>query len=204
MNTHKLYCRYVKGILDRVFAFLLIILLSWLYIIVAIAVKIDDPSGPVIFSQDRIGKNGKVYKMFKFRSMCVGAEKMAGGVYSDRNDERVTRVGKLLRRTSIDELPQFFNIIKGDMSFIGYRSPLTYHPWRWEEYTETQKKMFDIKPGITGWAQINGRRSIDWQRRIELNLWYRDNVSFMHDMKIVFLTIGKVLSNSDNENIKKI
>ncbi|MBQ0102175.1 MAG: sugar transferase [Firmicutes bacterium] len=199
-----MYCRYVKGILDRIFAFLLIILLSWLYIIVAIAVKIDDPSGPIIFSQDRIGKNGKVYKMFKFRSMCVGAEKMAGGVYSDRNDERVTRVGKLLRRTSIDELPQFFNIIKGDMSFIGYRSPLTYHPWRWEEYTETQKKMFDIKPGITGWAQINGRRSIDWQRRIELNLWYRDNVSFMLDMRIVFLTIGKVLSNSDNENIKKI
>ena len=137
--------------------------------------------------------------MYKFRSMVVNAE--AGGVYSDNNDPRITKVGNFLRKTSIDELPQFINIIKGDMSFIGFRPPLTYHPWPFEEYTEEQKKMFNVRPGISGWAQVNGRKTVEWHKRIELNVWYAENVSLFLDIKIALMTVFKVLRNSDNENI---
>lgn len=168
--------------------------------IVAIAIKLES-KGPVIFKQDRIGYKGKVYKMYKFRSMCVGAEK--SGVYSDKSDARVTKVGKFIRATSIDELPQLVNVLKGDMALIGFRSPLTYHPWKWNEYTEEQKKMFDVRPGITGWAQVNGRKTVEWNKRIELNVWYAEHVSFLLDVKILFMTVLKVLTNADNENIGK-
>ena len=137
--------------------------------------------------------------MYKFRTMVMNAE--AGGVYSDAKDSRVTSVGRLLRKTSLDELPQCINIIKGDMSFVGFRPPLTYHPWHWEEYTDQQKQMFSLRPGITGWAQVNGRRTVEWNRRIEMNVWYAEHVSFLLDCKIVLMTVFKVLANSDNENI---
>ena len=137
--------------------------------------------------------------MYKFRSMVVNAE--AGGVYSDDKDSRITRVGRILRKTSLDELPQCVNILMGDMSFVGFRPPLTYHPWPWEEYTEEQKKMFALRPGITGWAQVNGRKTVEWHKRIELNVWYAEHVSFLLDCKILFMTFFKVLSNADNENI---
>ena len=130
-------------------------------LLVTVAIKIDDP-GPAIFKQERIGKNGKVYKILKFRSMCLDAEKMGSGGYSEKNDNRVTKIGKILRATSIDELPQLINILKGEMSFIGPRPPLTYHPWPIEEYTEEQLRMFEVRPGITGWAQINGRKGEVW------------------------------------------
>ena len=133
--------------------------------------------------------------------MCVGAEKMGSGVYSDNGDTRVTRVGRILRATSMDELPQFWNILCGDMSFIGPRPPLTYHPWTLDKYTEEQKRMFDVRPGISGWAQVNGRKTVEWNKRIELNVWYVDNVSCLLDLKILFLTFFKVLANSDNENV---
>ena len=131
--------------------------------------------------------------------MVLDAEK--SGVYSDNTDPRVTRVGRFLRKTSLDELPQCINVIKGDMSFIGFRPPLTYHPWPYEEYTDEQKRMFAVRPGITGWAQINGRRTVEWHKRIELNVWYAENVSFWLDCKILVLTILKVLLSVDNENI---
>ena len=130
--------------------------------------------------------------------MIVGAEK--SGVYSNDKDTRLTRIGKILRKTSIDELPQLLNILKGEMSFIGPRPPLTYHPWPIEEYTDEQKRMFDIRPGITGWAQVNGRKSVEWNRRIKLNVWYVDNVSFKLDFKIFCLTLLKVVTSADNEN----
>lgn len=177
-----------------------LIILAVPMLIVAAAIKLES-KGPVIFKQDRIGYKGDVYKMYKFRSMCVGAEK--GGVYSDKTDTRVTKVGKFIRATSIDELPQLVNVLKGDMSLVGFRSPLTYHPWTWSEYTEEQKKMFDVRPGITGWAQVNGRKTVEWNKRIELNVWYAEHVSFLLDMKILFLTIFKVLINADNENVGK-
>ena len=192
-----IYERGIKRILDFTFALLGLIITAIPMGIVAIAIKLES-RGPVIFKQDRIGYKGKVYKMYKFRSMCVGAEK--GGVYSDNTDTRVTRVGKFIRATSIDELPQLVNVLKGDMALIGFRSPLTYHPWPWSEYSKEQKKMFNVRPGITGWAQVNGRKTVEWNRRIELNVWYAEHVSFLLDLKILFLTVYKVLANADNEN----
>ena len=133
--------------------------------------------------------------------MCENAEHTGSGVYSGKNDTRVTRVGKFIRATSIDELPQLFNVLEGDMSLIGPRPPLTYHPWPIEEYTEEQLQMFNVRPGFSGWAQIHGRKDVEWNHRIELNVWYVKHVRFLLDVKIFFLTIFKVILNTDNENV---
>jgi sugar transferase EpsL len=201
MGKRTIYVKYVKNMMDRVLGAAGILIFWWLYLIIAIAIKIDDPKGPVIFKQERLGKNGKVYWMYKFRSMRVGTEHTGSGVYSDGKDPRVTRVGRILRATSLDEIPQLWNMVKGDLSLVGFRSPLTYHPWKWEEYTEEQRKMFALKPGITGWAQVNGRKTVEWNHRIELNVWYAENVSFLLDLKILLMTVIKVLGNADNANV---
>ena len=193
------FYRAVKRFLDVTASFLGLVLLSPLMLAVSILIKIDS-RGPVIFRQKRIGRNGKVFEIYKFRSMCVGAEKTGSGVYSGKGDARVTRIGKILRATSIDELPQLLNILKGEMSFVGPRPPLTYHPWKYEEYTDFQKRIFEVRPGITGWAQVNGRKDVEWHKRIELNVWYVDHMSLLLDIKIMFMTAFKVLTNADNEN----
>lgn len=194
-----MYKRWIKRTIDIVLS-LLGLLFLWLpMLVVALLVRLDSP-GPALFRQKRLGLNGREYEMYKFRSMCVNAEHTGSGVYSGKGDSRVTRMGRILRATSIDELPQLVNILKGDMSFIGPRPPLTYHPWPLEEYTPQQRRMFEVRPGITGWAQINGRKGVEWNRRIEMNVWYVDHVSFGLDMKILLATVGKVLSNADNEN----
>lgn len=193
------FYRAVKRFLDVTASFLGLVLLSPLMLAVSILIKIDS-RGPVIFRQTRIGRNGKVFEIYKFRSMCVGAEKTGSGVYFGKGDARVTRIGKILRATSIDELPQLLNILKGEMSFVGPRPPLTYHPWKYEEYTDFQKRMFEVRPGITGWAQVNGRKDVEWHKRIELNVWYVDHMSLLLDIKIMFMTAFKVLTNADNEN----
>lgn len=193
------FYRAVKRFLDVTASFLGLVLLSPLLLAVSMLIKIDS-RGPVIFRQKRIGRNGKVFEIYKFRSMCVGAEKTGSGVYSGKGDARVTRIGKILRATSIDELPQLLNILKGEMSFVGPRPPLTYHPWKYEEYTDFQKRMFEVRPGITGWAQVNGRKDVEWHKRIELNVWYVDHMSLLLDIKIMFMTAFKVLTNADNEN----
>ena len=200
MGYDSFYCKYVKTALDKLISLAVLLVFWWVYAIIALLVKLNDPSGPVIFKQDRLGKDGKVYRMYKFRTMCVGAEHTGSGVYSDDNDERVTKIGRILRKTSLDELPQLFNILRGECSLIGFRSPLLYHPWTWEEYTPEQKKMFRVLPGITGWAQVHGRKTVEWNRRIELNCWYADHVSFLLDLKIFFMTVFKVLTNADNAN----
>ena len=194
-----MYKAFLKRFVDIFFSLLGLIIASPILLILAILVKIDS-KGPVVFKQQRIGKGGKVFNIYKFRSMCVGAEKTGSGVYSDKNDKRVTRMGKFLRATSLDEVLQLVNILKGDMSFIGPRPPLTYHPWPIEEYTEEQKKMFNVRPGITGWAQVHGRKDVEWNKRIELNVWYVEHISMWLDIKIVFTTIFKVFTNADNEN----
>lgn len=193
------FYRAVKRFLDVTASFSGLVLLSPLLLAVSILIKIDS-RGPVIFRQKRIGRNGKVFEIYKFRSMCVGAEKTGSGVYSGKGDARVTRIGKILRATSIDELPQLLNILKGEMSFVGPRPPLTYHPWKYEEYTDFQKRMFEVRPGITGGAQVNGRKDVEWHKRIELNVWYVDHMSLLLDIKIMFMTAFKVLTNADNEN----
>ncbi|MCS5422113.1 MULTISPECIES: sugar transferase [Psychrilyobacter] len=190
-------CFGIKRIIDIMISLLGIIILSPLLLITIIAIKLES-KGPVIFKQKRLGKNGRVFEIYKFRSMCVGAEK--GGVYSSKGDARVTKVGSFIRATSIDEFPQFINIIKGDMSLIGPRPTLTYHPWKLEEYSEKQKRRFHVRPGVTGWAQINGRKEVEWNRRIEYDVEYVDNFSLMFDMKIFIETIFKVLKMENNFN----
>lgn len=193
-----MYRLFFKRFIDIILSLFILTILSPVLFISALAIKLDS-KGPVIFKQKRLGLNGKEFYIYKFRSMCVGAEK--GGVYSDNNDKRVTKVGNILRKTSIDELPQAINILKGDMSFIGPRPPLTYHPWPIEEYTNEQRRMFSVRPGITGWAQVNGRKAVEWNRRIELNNWYVDNISFWLDIRICIMTVFKVFTNADNQNI---
>ena len=193
------YRDYLKRVIDLIIAIPVFIIAFIPMVIVGIAVKLDSP-GPILFKQERIGKNGKVFQMLKFRSMCVGAEKKGTGVYSGKGDSRVTRVGKFIRATSLDELPQLINVLRGDMSLLGPRPPLTYHPWPIEEYTKEQLHMFDVRPGFSGWAQIHGRKDVEWHHRIELNVWYVRHVRFSLDAKIFFMTIFKVLANADNEN----
>lgn len=194
-----MYKNGIKRILDVVICTLGLIISSPILLITAIAIKLDSP-GPVIFKQQRLGRNGVPFEIYKFRSMCTGAEKIGSGQYSFKGDPRVTKVGRFIRATSIDELPQLINIIRGDMSLIGFRPPLTYHPWPYEEYTQEQRKMFVLRPGITGWAQIHGRKDVQWEDRIKMQVWYAENISFWLDVKIFFVTIWKVVSNADNEN----
>lgn len=189
-----------KRTIDFIIAGVALIVLSPFLLITAILIKLDS-KGPIIFKQERLGKNGVPFKIWKFRSMCVGAEKQGTGVYSYKGDARITKVGKIIRATSIDELPQLVNILKGDMALIGPRPALTYHPWPYEQYTEHQKHMFDVLPGVTGWAQVNGRKEVPWPERIELNVWYAKNMSLWLDLKIFFMTIFKVATNADNENV---
>lgn len=189
-----------KRTFDFIVAGVALIVLSPFWLITAILIKLDS-KGPVIFKQERLGKNGVPFKIWKFRSMCVGAEKQGTGVYSFNGDARITKVGKIIRATSIDELPQLINILKGDMALIGPRPALTYHPWPYEQYTEHQKHMFDVLPGVTGWAQVNGRKEVPWPERIELNVWYAKHISLWLDLKIFFMTIFKVVTNANNENV---
>lgn len=190
--------KYFKRFADIFLSLIGLIVCIIPMLIIAIAIKLDS-KGPIIFKQKRLGLNAKEFYIYKFRTMVENAE--SGGVYSDNQDPRITKVGNILRKTSLDEISQLFNVLKGDMSFIGPRPPLTYHPWPVDEYTDEQKKMFAVRPGITGWAQINGRKAVEWNKRIELNVWYTQNMSLLLDCKIFVMTILKVLTNSDNENI---
>ncbi|RHP62185.1 sugar transferase [Bacteroides sp. OF04-15BH] len=194
--------KYIKHFLDVIIAIVLLFLFSPIFIVIAILIKLES-RGPIIFKQERLGYKGKVFKIYKFRSMVQGAEKQGTGVYSFKGDSRITKVGRFIRATSIDELPQLFNIIKGDMALIGPRPALTYHPWPFDQYTEHQKRMFDVRPGVTGWAQVNGRKEVPWPQRIELNIEYVEKMSFGFDLKIFFMTIFKVLVNANNNNIEK-
>lgn len=177
-----------------------LVVLSPLMLVTAAAIKIES-KGPVIFKQTRLGKDAKEFQIYKFRSMCQGAEQTGTGQYSFAGDPRVTKVGKVIRATSIDELPQLVNVIKGDMSIVGFRPPLTYHPWPIEEYTPEQRRMFEVRPGITGWAQVNGRKSAEWHERIKLNVYYVDHISLFLDIKIMFMTVFELFQKKENVNV---
>ena len=150
----------------------------------ALAVKLED-RGPVLFRQGRVGKDGMDFELFKLRSMVVDAERRGAGYAVDRGDARITRVGRFLRRTSIDELPQLWNVVRGDMSVIGPRPTLRYQV---ERYTERQRRRLEVRPGLTGWAQIHGRASLPWDERIELDVWYVEHRSPLVDLKILLRT----------------
>ncbi|MCI9421166.1 MAG: sugar transferase [Dorea sp.] len=195
----KIYRDYIKRFIDVGVSLVGLLITSPILVITAITIKMDS-KGDVLFRQRRLGRYGNEFIIYKFRSMCMDAEKKGSGQYSFKGDPRVTRIGKLIRAASIDELPQFINIIKGDMSLIGFRPPLTYHPWPIEQYTEEQMKMFSVRPGVTGWAQVHGRKEVQWADRIEMGIWYAEHVSFLLDLKILILTVIKVLTNANNEN----
>ena len=195
-----MYQFFIKRALDIGISLLALIVFSPLLAVTALAIKLES-RGPVIFRQTRLGLGGREFEIYKFRSMVVNAEHTGSGVYSEKGDSRVTKVGKIIRATSLDELPQAVNILKGDMSLVGPRPPLTYHPWPIEEYTPEQLHMFDVRPGITGWAQVHGRKSVEWHERIRMNVWYTQNVSFALDVRILLMTVFKVLRNDDNVNV---
>lgn len=150
----------------------------------ALAIKLED-RGPVLYRQTRVGKDGQDFEVLKLRSMLVGAERQGAGFAVDRGDARITRVGRLLRRTSIDELPQLWNVVRGDMSVIGPRPTLRYQV---DRYDERQRHRLDVRPGLTGWAQIQGRATLPWAERIELDLWYVEHRSPLVDLKILLRT----------------
>ena len=155
----------------------------------ALAVKLED-GGPILFRQTRVGKDGADFELLKLRSMVVDAERKGAGFAIDRGDARITRVGRFLRRTSIDELPQLWNVVRGDMSLIGPRPTLRYQV---EQYDERQRRRLDVRPGITGWAQIHGRAALPWAERIELDVWYVEHRSLALDLRILARTVGVLL-----------
>jgi lipopolysaccharide/colanic/teichoic acid biosynthesis glycosyltransferase len=150
----------------------------------ALAVKLED-GGPILFRQTRVGKDGADFELLKLRSMVVDAERKGAGFAIDSGDARITRVGRFLRRTSIDELPQLWNVVRGEMSVIGPRPTLRYQV---ERYTERQRKRLEVRPGLTGWAQIHGRAVLPWDDRIELDVWYVEHRSPAVDLKILLRT----------------
>ncbi len=150
----------------------------------ALAVKLED-RGPVLFRQTRVGKDGADFELLKLRTMVEGAERQGAGYAIDRGDPRITSVGRVLRRTSIDELPQLWNVLRGDMSVIGPRPTLRYQV---ERYTERQRRRLEVRPGLTGWAQIHGRATLPWAEKIELDVWYVEHRSPLVDLKILLRT----------------
>lgn len=189
-KPHGIYEKYIKRPLDLFCGISAIIFFSWLYLIVAILVKVKLGS-PVIFTQDRPGKDEKIFKLYKFRTMTD--EKDANGNLLP-DSERLTKFGRILRATSLDELPEAFNIVKGDMSIIGPRPLLpSYLEW----YTEDEKHRHDVRPGLSGLAQVNGRNFLDWDKRFELDVIYAKNITFVGDLKIVLQTVKKFFTHSN-------
>lgn len=182
----------IKQALDRVLALLALIGLSGVMMLISLAIKMDS-KGPVFFKQERLGKGGRVFRIYKFRTMIEDAETKGRGIFQNENDERITRVGRLLRTTSLDELPQLLNILRGEMSFIGPRPPLTYYPYPLDGYSDEQKTRFRFSPGMTGYAQIMGRNALSWEEKIHYDVDYVENYSLGLDLKIFILTIYKIV-----------
>jgi lipopolysaccharide/colanic/teichoic acid biosynthesis glycosyltransferase len=150
----------------------------------AVAIKLED-GGPILYKQRRVGRDGSEFELLKLRTMVVGAEHQGAGMAVNRGDARITRAGRVLRKLSLDELPQLWNVVRGEMSLIGPRPTLRYQV---EKYSERQRRRLDVKPGITGWAQVNGRASLPWDERIEFDVWYVEHRSAWLDLKIVART----------------
>ncbi|MGM0108604.1 sugar transferase [Enterococcus sp. AZ172] len=194
----NLYKQIFKRVLDVCISIIVLIICSPIIIILSILIK-STSEGPVFFKQKRLGLNGENFFIYKFRTMCVGAETIGDGLtIKTASDNRITKVGGFLRKTGLDELPQLINIIIGDMSLIGPRPPVTYFPYDgFDAYTEWAKKRFTVRPGITGLAQCTVRNSVSWDKRIEIDLQYIEEISFTNDLKIIYKTILKVFKIQD-------
>ncbi len=177
----------------------LLVVISPILIVVAVWLHFANKGAGVFFYQQRPGKNGKIFNIIKFKSMTD--EKDSDGKLLP-NEQRITKVGSILRKTSLDELPQLFNVLKGDMSMIGPRPLIIEYL---ELYTPEQARRHEVRPGITGWAQVNGRNAISWTRKFELDVWYVDHISFLLDMRIVWMTIVNIIRRKDiNSNEEKV
>ncbi len=183
--------KLIKRMLDFFCSLFALILLSPVMVIAAILIKLDD-GGPAVFRQKRPGKDGKVFEVYKFRTMTVRTEDKNGKPLSDM--ERMTKIGRILRKTSIDELPQFINVLKGDMSFIGPRPLLCEYL---DLYSPHQARRHEVRPGISGWAQVNGRNAISWEEKFDYDVYYVDNISLFLDIKILFKTVVNIFKGSD-------
>jgi len=192
-GPRSFYARYGKRAIDLTLAAVVLIAFGWLLVLIAIAIKLED-RGPVFYRQERIGMGGRPFRLTKFRSMVLGAEHKGAGILVEKNDARITRVGRIIRKLSLDELSQIFDVVRGDMSVVGPRPGLRYQA---ELYDELQIRRLTVRPGITGWAQVNGRNAIRWPERIRLDLEYIDRISFLLDLRIILITIPALLSGSD-------
>jgi len=185
---NKQFQKIIKRLIDFISVLVGLIILSPLFLAVAVLIKLDS-IGPVFFRYERIGKDGKSFKPFKFRTMKKGAIKEGLGYNVAENDERVTRIGRFLRKYGIDEFPQLINVLKGEMSLVGPRPTFRYQV---EKYNDFQKKRLFVKPGITGWALIHGRNLLTWEERIKYDVWYVENWSLWLDLKILLETLNSI------------
>lgn len=169
-----------------------VVVISPILLFIALAIRFTS-KGPILFKQERLGKDGRRFFIFKFRTMVVNAEKIGDGLFvKSEEDNRITKIGKLLRATSMDELPQLLNVIIGDMSLVGPRPPVPHHPYRYEDYSEFQKKRFEMKPGMTGLTQVTVRNSVPWEERIPVDVDYVEKFNVWLDIKILFRTMQKL------------
>jgi lipopolysaccharide/colanic/teichoic acid biosynthesis glycosyltransferase len=182
----------IRRALDVVVSSLVLALAAPALALAALAIRLESP-GPVIYRQRRVGLEGRTFDVLKLRTMVDGAEHLGAGLAVNENDSRITRVGALLRRSSLDELPNLLNVLRGEMSLIGPRPTI---PVQVESYTERQRGRLAVKPGITGWAQVHGRASLPWSERIELDLYYIAHRSVRLDLKIIWRTVAMVLGGS--------
>lgn len=183
---------FMKRFIDFSGSLLGLIIISPILTIIIIAIRMTS-KGPVLFKQKRLGKNGRVFEILKFRTMAENAEQTGTGLFvNDENDSRITKVGKILRATSLDELPQLWNVVIGDMSLVGPRPPVPYHPYKYEEYSDFQRRRFEMRPGITGLTQVTVRNSVSWDERIPIDVEYIDKFNLWLDTKIFFKTLLKI------------
>ena len=189
---------FLKRVFDFTASLIALIILSPILFVIAVIIKLTS-KGPVFFQQERLGRNGKTFKIIKFRTMILNAEHIGEGLrVSSEKDPRITAIGRVLRATSADELPNLLNVLIGDMSLVGPRPPVTYHPYQgYDNYPEWAKKRFEMRPGVTGLAQATVRNSASWDDRIEIDNKYVDGFSILMDIRVLFWTVKRVVKSDD-------
>lgn len=187
---------YIKCLMDFIFALVGLIVISPILLIIGLLIKIQS-KGPVFFLQERLGQNGKLFMIYKFRTMVDGAISIGSGLHTYEDDPRITKIGKILRKTSLDELPQLINILRREMSLIGPRPPVPYYPRKYEDYSDDQQKRFIVKPGISGYAQVILRNNGTWDERIVYDIKYIEKMSMGFDIYIFIKTIYSVFKREN-------
>lgn len=185
----------LKRIIDFLGSLLGVIIISPILILISIVIKLTS-KGPVFFKQERLGRNGQVFEIIKFRTMILNAEKLGTGLFvKTETDNRITKIGRILRATSLDELPQLWNVVIGEMSLVGPRPPVPHHPYSYEEYSDFQRRRFNMRPGITGLTQVTVRNSVPWDKRIPVDVEYVKKFNIWLDIKILFNTFLKIFKS---------